>query len=258
MTNMKSAPARVFAAFIFSAVFYVGGFTAAHAGVAGACDLMRTQFASLASAQGGDTDYSEQTGKELALRKKLLSQVLDCAMAEADNLQLRIGNLSLNDADAKKIQSQLSDQLGNAINYYAIQKSKIGDLGLQGSKNFAADLKTWRTGNYELSAKRASNFIIWAGNQALIEAAKNRINQIGQSVSLLKIVDNQKIQNAWDGAVSNFNEALKANDSAKQIFLAFGSPEDSLTSIKISLESLSATYQKFSDTISDINKALHP
>jgi hypothetical protein len=263
MLRRKTAPAGIFAVLIRRAVLLCAGlvlFAANYARADGACSFTQSQFVPLAAAQGGDSGAPGQIGEELAVRKELLSEVVDCSIAEASDLQSRVGKLAISDGDAeaKKIQAQLSGQLGSAINYYEVQKSKIGDLGLQGSKDFAADLKTWRAGNYEPNAKSASNFIIWVGDQDIIGIAQERFDEIGQSVSLLKIVDGQEIQSDWGDAVSNFNNALQENESAEQILLSFGPPEDSLNAIKSSLESLSVTYQKFFDTISAINKALHP
>lgn len=221
------------------------------------CSLTRENFDALKATENDySLDYLARIQNELMKRKELLGEVVQCAINEAVNLQSDLNNLNANGLDAQKLQSQLSNQLLNAINYYQTQKSKISGLGLQGSRDFAKDLAAWRAGNYNSTAKRISNFIIWNQNQPLIKTAKDRVQRLGQTVNLLSIVGSDQIQSLWKGASDNFNSAIEWNDAAKESLEAFGPGDESSNAIQSSLEALSKTYQELLDTISAVNKAL--
>lgn len=223
------------------------------------CALNPDKFDELKSIEEGVwLNPLDEIKAELGVRKELLSETVDCAIKEATELQSSLNSADISNADLKNFKSQLLDQTESDINYYEVQKSKIADLGLQGSKDFAKSLSGWRDGNYETAAKLASNLIIWAGNQNLIEAAQNRIDQLSQVMSLLKIADNDEIQGPWENAQTNFKNARDYNQLAADNLKNFGSPDESLADIKSSLEALSSTYQNFFDLISAIKTALSP
>lgn len=192
--------------------------------------------------------------KELAIRKQLLETAVDCAIGEADNLEMNLNNSATIDSAMQGVKNRLADQIDNAKNYLALQKSKISDLGLQGSKDFAKNLNEWREGNYKPSAENANSFILWTNNQILIQSGQARMNQISKIIAVLKVVDNDEIQSIWNEAQANFGEALKENQLARGGFLEFAAPDEMQTHIKSSLDYLSSTYNNFLDIIGLINK----
>lgn len=217
------------------------------------CSLNQDKFDELKSIQNNPlSDYLE----ELNVRKALLLNTVNCAIEEAANLQMNLNSTATNDADVKKLASQLAGRLRDAIEYFEIQKSKVADLGLQGSRDFARNLKDWRDGNYKPAAKLSSNLIIWNRNQVILETAQNRITQVARTMNLLKLIDNEKIQGLFNDAQTNFKEALDYNQKAKDSLLrGFEAPDESLDAIKLTLESLAKTYQKFFDLNSLVNIA---
>lgn len=224
-----------------------------------ACALSADKFDELKTTEENVwLDPNDKIRAELGVRKALLSETVDCAVKEATDLRLSLNSTEIKDADLKNFKGKLLSQIESDINYYEVQKSKIADLGLRGSKDFAKSLISWREGNYETFAKLASNLIIWAGNQNLIEAAKNRIDQIGRAMSLLKITDNEEIQGLWENAQANFKSANDYNKLAADNLKNFAPPEESLANIKSSLEALSNTYKNFFDLVSAIKAALSP
>jgi hypothetical protein len=221
------------------------------------CVLSKEKFDELKSIQNNPAfDYAQEIKAELDLRKNLLRETVGCAVKDAENIKSSLDSAAVSDADTKKLKDELSGKLGDAINYYELQRLKIDDLGLQGSRDFSRSLKDWRDGNYTTVAELASNLIIWSRNQDIIKTTQNRINQINQTVYVLKLVDNEEIQNLWEEASANFKKALDFNGQAGESLRRFDSPDKSLEEIKSSLDALADTYKKFFELSDVISKML--
>ena len=221
------------------------------------CTLSQDKFDELATVQNDiSLSYLTEIKKELAIRKQLLGETMDCAMSEAESVRTNLSGATLNDSAMQNLKSRLMDQLDNAENYFALQKSKINDLGLQGSKDFAKNLNEWRDGNYKPAAENANDLIIWANNQGLFQSAEARINQISRTMVLLTIVDNDEIQNLWDEARASLSDAVKENESAKTSLGGFAPSEESSSHIKSSLDFLSLTYKNLLALAGVITKSL--
>ena len=248
--NIKTAGIFfVVAAFVASAVL------SAPATAAEQCGLSQTKFDELKAAQdNASLGYLEEIKAELMIRKQLLEEAVNCAVEETDGLKTILDNTRVDDPLMQNLKNRLADQLDGARNYFAIQKSRIGDLGLQGSKDFAKNLADWRDGNYKPAAENANSLILWINNQPLIQSGQARTNQISKIMTLLKVVNNDEIQNLWNDAQANFNDALKENQAAKNSLLGFAAPNESSAHIKSSLSYLSSTYKNFLDLIGLINK----
>ncbi len=220
------------------------------------CTLSQDKFDELAAIQNDSSlDYLTEMKKELAVRKELLGETMDCAIEEVTSVKTDLSGVTVSDPAIQHLESQLMSQLDNAENYLTLQKSKINDLGLQGSKDFAKVIGEWRDGNYKPAAQNANNLIIWANNQALFQSAQTRINQVSATMALLKIVDNDEIQNLWNEAQVNFGSALKENETAETDLGTFAPPDESSNHIKSSLDFLSSTYKNLLDISGMISKS---
>lgn len=221
------------------------------------CRLDQAKFNELKTVQSNPLlDPFARIKAELKIRRELLTNTIDCATEEARELQSSFNDVETNNLAVKALQTQFSPWFTDTIAYYKLQKAKIGDLGLKGSRDFARNLKVWRDGNYKPTAKIVSNFIIWAQNQDLIEIAQNRINQIGRTIDFLGLAGNTEIQKLWREVGEEFKDALEFNEGAKESLRVYSSPDDSSEAIKSSLKSLAATYQKLFDVIDAINQTL--
>lgn len=87
-----------------------------------------------------------------------------------------------------------------------------------------------------------------------MRAAKSRLDQIGGAVTILKLIENDRIQNKWKEANISFDAARLENKSAVQSFENFAHPEETLASIKRSLEYLSKTYEVLVNLVDEISK----
>ena len=168
----------------------------------------------------------------------------------------RSNSAATSDPEIQSLRTKLADRLEGGINYYELQKSKINDLGLLGSRDFARSLADWREGNYKPAAKAAQNLVIWSRNQTILETAQKRIDQVSRTANLLKLVDNDEIQNIWTGAQDNFKAAVEANQKAKILLRANDNQDLTLSAIHSSLAALSKTYQKFFELNEALNKVL--
>jgi len=258
MTVFRTAAARfIFIVAVVALCLKAGGYVVLAQDATG-CNLNQAEFDELASVQTNPSlDFLEEIRAELKIRRGLLLQTVLCAIKEADELRLNLNQAPTINPDAKQLQEKLGGQIEDALNYYKLQKSKINDLGIQGSKDFAKELRVWRESNYKPLSLRIFNFIIWSKNQDIIQTAQNRINQINRAVVFLRLIDNEEIQNLFKDAETSFGEALSENQAALNSIREFGTPADSLGHIKTSLEGLALTYQKFFELSEAIGKLLH-
>ena len=200
------------------------------------------------------SNYDDTVKAELAARKNLLNAVLNCAVAETETLKGSIAALPADDQASKNLQSQFASKFDEAIGYYQFQKSRVSDLGLEGTKEFARNLKEWRSAVYAPLSQQAANFIIWTKNQTLFETAQNRFGQIKRTLTLLKLADDETIQKLLRNADADLRAASESNDRAREALQRFGAPDDSSSLIKDTLSSLAATYQTFFDIANALGK----
>ncbi len=201
-------------------------------------------------------DYSENLRAELVVRKKIFNQLIDCGIAEATGLQSSIQSVSVDSPEMKDSQNRLSSKFGDAINYYRLQKTLVGDLGIEGSKQFSKDIKEWRSSNYAPLAELGKNFVIFRKNQDLMETAHKRLNQIEQTLRILKVTDNETVRIILQNAQDNFGKAKSDNDRAQQIFRQLSWPNDSSQLAESSLAYLKETYQNFFDIRNELGKII--
>ncbi|HUZ92438.1 MAG TPA: hypothetical protein VNG29_00370 [Candidatus Paceibacterota bacterium] len=238
--------AAIISSFLF--IQEVRAQTAPPASQNGGCTLNQDEFVKLAAVENDPTlGYLAELTQELQIRKELLSETMDCAIAQATALQTSLAAISTPDAGVKAARAQAKNLLGNAITYYGLQKSNIPNLGIQGSKNFAASLEAWRAGNYAPVAKEASDILIWTGNQNLIVTAQTRMNQMGHTMGILDLAGESNLTALWSDAQANFKATLNFNDAARAALGNGGGPDEALGDIKLSLDALSVAYQKLSD-----------
>ncbi len=241
--------------FFVALVFVAAAATPAIAADTLRCVLSQDKLDELTAIQNDTSlDYLTEIKLELAIRKQLLGQTMDCAIMEVENIKADLSDVTVNDPLMQNLKNRLMGQLDNAGNYFALQKSKINDLGLRGSKDFAKDINEWRDGNYKPTAKNVNSLLVWTNNRGLFQSAETRINQISKTMTLLKIVSNDEIQNLWNEAQTNFGNALKENAAAKTSLGEFAPSEESSGHIKSSLDYLSLAYKNFLNLADTLNK----
>ncbi|RJQ28903.1 hypothetical protein C4571_02585 [Candidatus Parcubacteria bacterium] len=221
----------------------------------GACNF-RGDLEALKAVKAKFSGSTENLTAELGMRKQLLAKVTDCAIEETKQLKEKISSLPVNEPSMLRIQAVLREQLEEIVSRYENQKSQIKNLGLQGAQNFSRDLREWRVANHKPLAGKAENFITWAENQRFFQTAQARLNQIRHTVRILKLVDNEEIQELYERSLSQFEAAERTNKSLENAFGPSSSPEDSLALIKSSLEALAETYQGFSNLGDAVRKIL--
>jgi len=184
---------------------------------------------------------------ELAARKALLTRVITCAEHDARTSQANLNAMNLT-GDAANIQSQLSGKLDDAINYYNLELGKLSQAGIAGTQAVARETLSWRQGNYDPLAAQVSNFILWAGN---------RLNQVKGLASFVdQAAPNPELEGDLATAESLIQTAQNENASAETALAQFVPPDQSLTLIQQSLQSLADAYQKFSDISATVQTLL--
>jgi hypothetical protein len=195
---------------------------------------------------------------ELAARKALLAKTITCAKADVQTLEDDLTSVSSTSDDAKTLQSQLLGRLGDAMNYYDIELVKVNGAGVAGTQAVAKEVLAWRASHYDPLAGQVANFILWSKNQDLWSAAESRLQGIGNLISLLtQAAPNNDLQSDFANAQVLVQTASDENQAARDSLLRSLPPDQSLSIIQRSLQSLSGAYQKFFD-ISTIAQTLLP
>lgn len=200
------------------------------------------------------SDSNEAVNAELAARKNILNTLLDCASEEASTLKNSVAALPADTKDAKNLQQSFLSKFDETLGYYNLQKSRVGDLGLEGTKEFSRNLKEWRNVAYAPLSQQAANFIIWTKNQTILSNAQSRFEQISRTLGLLKLTDDPNIADLLKQAGDNLRAANGANDNAKDALRRFAAPDDSSIEIKNTLNSLALAYQAFFDIAAALEK----
>ncbi len=221
------------------------------------CKINKDRVAAIEAVQANpNLDNLQAIREELALRKALLHDIVNCASNDAQSLKDRLDTSRTTDAVAAALQQGFSDALGEAIRHYSTEGDKIDTLALGGSIKFANDLKDWRANTYIPLENRASKFVLWLKNQELIAAAQKRLDQVSLTTNVLKLIDNDDIANLLAKAKSNLATATAADTGAFQIFKDPNATDDPLPLLKSALQSLSDTYGNLLDLSALVQKIL--
>jgi hypothetical protein len=220
------------------------------------CDLT-AQANALAEARKKNDGTSAGIKGELAVRKTVLKDTIDCSSQEVKTLQASVKALDPKDEDILTVRDRFASRLQDAIDHYAELTGKIDDLGLRGSRDMARNLIDWRTGSYLPIADEAGNVVIWTRNQPLFDTAQNRLNQIGQTLRTLKLFESDDVKALYEKSQANLEKALELNAIARSALVEDLPAEVTTPKIKASLEGLSATYKNFFE-LSEAAKKLLP
>lgn len=221
------------------------------------CALSQNDFSKISAAQNNSSlDYSSEIKTELAIRKEILNRIVDCLAQEAQGIKSDIAKADAETNDEKQLQLKFSDWIADVISFYSIQKNQIDGLGLQGSKDLAKNMATWREGNFKPMANLANHFLLWSKNQEIMRIARNRVDKMGKSIDILHVGGYEDVRNKWQDVSDSLRDALAFNDRAKEILRMSGTAEDSFAAIRSSLESLGKTYTDMLDLVDAIYKEI--
>ncbi|MGH8100408.1 MAG: hypothetical protein ACREIW_03860, partial [Chthoniobacterales bacterium] len=202
-------------------------------------------------------DYFSEIKQELALRKQLLSQTIQCAKQEALDAQSSLSSATGN-AGTNDLVSTLSGKLNDAVNFYDLELQKLDTAGISGSISIAKEVLVYRMSSYDVLAGNVNNYLLWAKNQNLFATAQTRFDQTSRAVAFLEsAAPNGDLQNAMNSARASFANAADLNNQAKRALMQGFPPDQSLQLIQLSLSALADTYQRFFD-VSTIIKSILP
>jgi hypothetical protein len=246
---MNRHKALITAAFFFlvAGIAGVALFRAPAAHAATECGITASDIDQITAIQNdASLTNAQEIDQELALRKQLVGETITCAEQEVQTLQTNLQNASSVGSDAQPLQAQFLGDLNDAGNFYALEQAKLNGAGIAGTKAVAQEVLAWREGTFTPLSENVNNFILWAQNQNLFDTANTRMTATQRAVSFLENASpNTDLQNAFDEAQASFSAAESENAAAKAALAQDLSPDQSLSLIKQSLDSLSSTYQSF-------------
>jgi len=224
---------------------------------ADACGISLGDLAAIRTIQNDNSlSYLDEVKQELAVRKDLLIKTILCAKINAEEQKVYLTNAAI-DPDFKDLENQWSGKLDDAMSYYDIQLQRVNGAGISGTESIARDVLSWRKNNYAPLAENVSNFIMWSKNQNLFVAAQSRLAEIKSLVDSPLFSESLDVQSTYEEAAVSLTTSLNQNTSAKTALAQSLSPDESLSLIKQSLDSLSSTYEHFFD-ISNLIQSLLP
>ncbi len=209
-----------------------------------------------AAQQNSAAGEREDVLAELELRKSILKNTVDCALLDAQKLKTTVQDVPENDRELTGLKKLYLNKLEEAESYYLVQRGRISDLGLKGSKDLARNLGDWRSGNYGPLADSIGNLILWINNQNLFPVAENRYAQIDKNLKGLKLDESESIRTLLAQARTDLTAAEDLNAQVKAALTTHAKPADAGDLIKQSLDKLSATYQDFFDITQEVKKLL--
>jgi hypothetical protein len=199
-------------------------------------------------------DYSDDgIKKELSARKDLLAASIDCA--QLDVVSLKDSLLSSPENVSGNLRENLLSSLEEALKYYEQKKAILDELGIQGIKDVAREIHSWRENNFSTLAKRIKNYLVWQENQDIFAKTEDRLKQIENIISSLKMLEDSTLQDISRKASGNLLNAKDENNRTKANLERNLNSDEVLSSMKKSLEYLSNVYGNFieiSDHISEI------
>lgn len=248
------------------AIFVSGSFRApiAHADTdaspntaADQCGITPADVAQITAIQNNPfLSVTDETKEELALRKLLVGETIECAQEEVQVLQTNLASTTA-PSDAQQLQSQLLGDLNEATEFYNNELAQLDLVGIAGTKAIAQQVLTWRAGTFLPLSENVNNFILWAQNQNLFSTAQVRMTQTERAVSFIEnATPNPALQSALNDAQSSFNDAQSENAQAQTALTQNLPPDETLTFIKQSLDALSSTYQGFANVSTIISGIL--
>lgn len=191
---------------------------------------------------------------ELKIRKKLLAAVLECLREEIRAERADLNRTNVEETGMRAVQNHLVAALEEAMRYYDTNLENVPNVGLYASKEMAANLREWRNNTFSPQQTRIRAFKSWVSNEEFIATAVRRLEELGRSVQILKIVDRSKdIQSLLDNATAALRGAQDFQARARATFVNGLDPSASL---KLSLEALADAYRSFIDLSSTINTLL--
>lgn len=211
------------------------------------------QFDALSTLLANPKDNDlEHVRAELTIRKSILTNILGCALGEIRGLKDTLDTVPSDDPDIADLARRFQGRLDDANAYYDLQRSRVGDLGIWGSKDMAQTIADRRDSYLNPLTQEIAQFVIWAKNQNLFRVAENRLSQIQTTTKFLKLIDNQETSDRVGKAQESFAKAKELNDAAKQALKRMDISDDSLTLIKNSLEALAETYKNFFEVSKEV------
>ena len=243
--------------FLIVATFVALSFNQAEA--AGSCDFKEgIKELSVIQALPQTNDGLEKIKNELSIRKKLIGQTIDCAINETLSVQSGLKTVNTNYPELDDIKSRFVSKLNEIIGYYQMQKNTVNDLGIEGSKIFSANLKSWRASNFIPMAELGENFIIFSKNQDILQTTQNRADQINLTLKTLDLADNQKISGVLNDARKNIRLANDDNNQTRDILKRMSWPNNASDLTISSLKYLKNAYQNFFDIWKETEGILKP
>lgn len=238
---MKIISLILLGAFLVPAVF------APSAKAAPLCSLESSSFSALKS------NETAELVKNLEIRKGLLKKVVQCMKEEVDELRIQLDKTVAIDPSMRALRGYLFIALENANRRYEEDIEKIPNVGLHSSKEIAKNLREWRANTFIKDRERIYNFITWSDNESLIETAGKRLRESERGVQLLKIVEQSEIQDLYKEAQGHYRATQDFHAQARNTFINGLDPSSSM---KLSLDALSRTYELFIKLGDSINSLL--
>lgn len=213
------------------------------------CGITPADIAQITAVQNDPTlNASDEIRKELAVRRSLVSSTIACAEQDAKALKEALASTTVPAGDGAigELQSQFLADIDQALAYYNSESAKLNLVGIIGTEQISQETLSWRESSYASLKENADDLMLWVANQSLFNTAQTRMAQTQRAVSFIEsATPNADLQSALATAQTDMGNATAENQQARSALVNGFAPDQSLATIKQSLDSLSATYQDF-------------
>jgi len=196
--------------------------------------------------QNPDPDYLKQYYLELNLRREILSNVLDCLIANTLSLKDNLSQINITNSFGGEIRNKIIKKLNEAQEYYEFRRDRVSDLTKDGLKYTAYSLKIDRESRFIPVENIVQDFILWNKNNELFLFAQKRFEEINKAIQIFKPEENEDIRNLLNNTQEKLAPAFEKHNLALNFISDFNHNE-AKEFINQSLEGLLDVYKTFYD-----------
>jgi hypothetical protein len=189
--------------------------------------------------------YTYTLQKELDLRKKILEGAIRCIKEEGVTAKEKIDPETFTHENAKKAAKAIKDKLAWTLDYPDTQLGRVKDLGIQGTKDLAREVKDWRTNTLLPLFAEERNVVLFEKAVTLYETADQRGTDLGAALRTLSLEDDDRVKIPYTEALKTLRDGKEQLDGAAGSLERMGNPDAVAGALKGTLDTLSRSYESF-------------
>lgn len=199
----------------------------------------------------------KQLVEDLKIRRDILNKSLSCEINNINNLKSDLSGAQTGDDQSAALKSQYLKDLNNITAFYSSQKSKVGKLGISGTKQISEEILNKKQDDFNSQTQMIIDFVLWEKNQSVMSSLGNKIQDVNRYLKLWSLFDKDAINNNFKNSQSDLSMAQEISQQIENSFSSSTVPVSQVNDLtKSFLQSIYNTYQDLINLQSNIKKIL--